>query len=122
MAGLIALGIWCSAPRGTADAHTVPPEAIVGRLSSDAARHAAGVESVVRDPRLPRLLLVRVGPRWEELPLARREALARSWWTAWRHAVPQGVVAVLDAATDRSVVTFARDGAARVAGPAPPMR
>lgn len=116
---MAALVLWCAAQPGTASAHTVPPEAIVAQLSSDPARREAGVESAARDPRLPRLLVVRVGPRWHELAEDRRRTLARSWWTAWRHAAPQGIVAVLDAATDRSVVHFGRDGTARLTGPVP---
>lgn len=100
----------------------MPPEAIVARLSSDVARREAGIESAARDPKLPRLLVVRVGPRWGELSAERRQALAGGWWAAWRHAVPQGIVAVLDAATDRSLVDFARDGTPQIASPPGPVR
>jgi hypothetical protein len=86
------------------------------------ARSEIGIASAVRDPRLPRLLVVRVGPRWHELPGDRRQMLAETWCAGWRHAVPQGIVAVLDAATDRSVVHCGRDGTARLTGPVPPLR
>ena len=98
-----------------AGAHTPSPDAIVARLGGETARRDAGVESAARDARLPRLLVVRVGPAWTALPAERRAALAAAWWQAWRHAVPQGVVAILDAATGRSVVSFAADGTPRIA-------
>jgi alkylhydroperoxidase family enzyme len=98
-------------------AHTLSPEAIVAEIGGEAARREAGVASAARDARLPRLLVVRVTPTWGALSAERRAALAAAWWTAWRHAVPQGIVAILDAADDRSLVSFAVDGTPRLAAP-----
>jgi hypothetical protein len=68
-----------------------------------AAAGATGVERAERDQRNPRLLLVRVGPAWFGQPAGARAAAVADWHADWRHAVPQGVVAVLDARTDRPV-------------------
>lgn len=111
--------VWAAVPAG---GHTLSPDAIVAQLGGEAARREAGVESAARDPRLPRLLVVRVGPAWASLPVERRAALAAAWWRTWRHAVPQGIVAILDAASDRSVVRFAADGTPGIVGSAEPRR
>ena len=95
-------------------AHTVSPATIVAQLSSDAARREAGVESVTRDAKLERLLVVRVGPRWAELSAERRRELAADWWRVWRHSVANGIVAVLEVGTDRSLVSFTGDGVPRL--------
>jgi hypothetical protein len=63
-----------------------------------------------------------VGPGWLALPAAERRAAAEQWLQGWRHAVPQGIVAVVDAASGRARVNFDAHGHARVedaAGPTP---
>lgn len=91
-------------------AHTPAPEDVVATIAEPAARVAAGVERAERDMRNPRVLLVRVGPDWFARPRDARAAAAAEWREAWRRAVPDGVVAVLDAATDRSVVRWGPGG------------
>ena len=92
-------------------AHTPAPEDVVATIAEPAARVAAGVEQAARDLRNPRVLLVRVGPEWFARPRDARAAVAAEWRDAWRRAVPDGVVAVLDAATDRAVVRWGPGGA-----------
>jgi hypothetical protein len=96
-------------------AHVVSPDEVVARLRAPAAREAYGIEEVSRLPGLPRLLLVRVGPRWREVPPDRRRAVAEDWARAWQHAVPQGVVSIVDAASGGAVVNFDGQGNAQVA-------
>jgi hypothetical protein len=91
-------------------AHTPAPEDVVATIAEPAARVAAGVERAERDMRNPRVLLVRVGPDWFARPRDARAAAAAEWRDAWRRAVPDGVVAVLDGASDRAVVRWGRGG------------
>jgi hypothetical protein len=93
-----------------AGAHTPAPEDVVASIAEPGARVAAGVERAERDMRNPRVLLVRVGPQWFVRPREARAAAAAEWRAAWRRAVPDGVVAVLDAATDRAVVRWGPGG------------
>jgi hypothetical protein len=93
----------------TAWGHTMTAEEMLAALAVPAARAAEGVERAVRDAANPRVLVVRVGPAWFARPRATRAALAAGWWATWRHAVPDGVVAVLDG-QDRVVVRFGRGG------------
>jgi hypothetical protein len=95
---------------GPAWAHTPAPDDVVATIAEPAARAAAGVERAERDVRNPRVLLVRVGPRWFARPRDARAAAAAEWREAWRRAVPDGVVAVLDATTDRAVVRWGPGG------------
>jgi len=92
-------------------AHTPAPEDVVATIAEPAARVAAGVERAQRDVRNPRVLLVRVSPEWFARPREVRAAAAAEWREAWRRAVPDGVVAVLDAGTDRAVVRYGPGGA-----------
>jgi len=95
-----------------AGAHRLAAEEVLTELRAPAYRERFDVIRVDRLPGLERLLVVRVGSGWRRAaPAARREA-AESWWVRWRHAVPQGIVAVLDAATDRSLVNFDAQGRA----------
>ncbi len=95
---------------GLAGAHSLAPEDVVASMSEPAARVATGVDRVVVDARNPRVLLIRVGPGWFVLPADARVATAESWRSAWRAAVPQGVVAVLDASTAEPVVRYGLAG------------
>jgi hypothetical protein len=96
-----------------ASAHWVTPEEVVAELDAPATRTSLDVLSVARDARLPRLLVVRVGPRWTELDPALRREAAESWRELWRHAVPDGVLAVTDA-SGRSLVSFDAAGRAQL--------
>jgi hypothetical protein len=91
-------------------AHTPAAEEVVASLATPAARVADGVERVEQDGRNPRVLVIRVGPGWFVLPRAARAATAERWRETWRLAVPNGIVAVLDA-RERAVVHWGRAGA-----------
>jgi len=91
-------------------AHTPVPEEVLASIAAPAARVATGVERAERDARNPRLLLVRVGSGWFALSRGARAAAAAEWRAAWRQAVREGIVAILDAGTDRAVVRYGRGG------------
>ena len=95
---------------GGARAHTVPPAELVRELNGPAGRNL-GVEGATRDEKAPRLLVVRVGAPWYRLSAERRRDEALAWLKTWRDTVPTGLVAVLDARTDRPVVRFGPGGA-----------
>lgn len=108
MAGLLVL---LAAP---APAHWVSPEAIVAGATAEQTRVAWGVEDAYRDAKAPRLLVIRVGPRWYARSVPDRRAQAEAWYELWRKNVAQGIVSILDAKTSAPAVRFDRDG--QVAG------
>ena len=91
---------------GGARAHTVAPQEILAQLRAPAVREACGVEDATRLENLPRLLLVRVGSRWRDVPAEKRRAVAEEWARAWEHAVPQGILSIVDASSGDAVVNF----------------
>jgi hypothetical protein len=93
-----------------ADGHWKRPEDVIARIASPPSRETLGVVTATRDPRLPRLLIVRVGAPWAEVDAARRRDVAEEWWTAWRHVVPQGILAILEEGSDRPLVNFGVSG------------
>lgn len=97
-------------------AHWTRPEDIVVGLATDAQlRDRVGVVSVEQQAELPRLLVIKVRrDRWQSLTPAQRKQLAEEWWENWRHNVPEGIVAVLDASSEQSVVNFDGVGQARL--------
>lgn len=117
LAVALAAGLAAFAAAGPAGAHTESPETVVADLGSPQAAEQSGIARVERDARQPRLLVVRVGEGWWKLPTEVRRDRARGWADRWRHAVPQGIIAVLDARTDRPVVRFGARG--EVVGVAP---
>ena len=102
-------------------AHWMRPEDIVAGLASDTQlRQRLGVIAVYIEPQLPRLLIIKVDrTRWEAASAETRTKLAEEWLETWRHNVPEGIVAVLDAATEQSVVNFDGLGHARLRALAP---
>jgi hypothetical protein len=94
----------------SAQAHTLTAEEVVASVSAPAARVATGVERVAPSPANERVLVVQVGRRWYDLPVEHRSATAAEWRDLWRHAIPSGVVAVLDARSGSPVVRFAPGG------------
>ena len=107
-AGILALVVGLAA---SATAHWEPPEAIVAELNADATRTRLGVERAERDANAPRLLVIRVGARWYVLPESVRRVQAEEWHERWKHNVPQGVVSIVDAASDLPAVRFGPGGA-----------
>ena len=73
---------------------------------------AFDVREVRRDPDLPRLLVIRVGPRWSEVPAGQRIEWAEEWHHLWRSTIANGILAVLDSATEDPLVNFDADGRA----------
>jgi hypothetical protein len=106
----IVVGLAVLTAAGPAAAHQETPEVLVADLASARSREATGIEKVERDAHQPRLLLVRVGDAWRKLPVEVRRKHAEEWAARWRRAVPTGVVAVVDAKTERPVVRFGAQG------------
>jgi hypothetical protein len=104
--GLLVLGT-------AARAHTVSADEVVAQLRAPALREAYGIVDVHRLDGLPRLLLVQVGERWRDVPAEQRRAAAEEWAVTWQHAVPQGIVSVVDGEGD-AVVNFDALGGARL--------
>jgi hypothetical protein len=104
---------------GAATAHWLPPEALVAELNGSIGR-GRGVARAERDRGNPRLLVIRVGEGWYALPARDRSEQAAGWLERWRHSVPHGLIAVLDAESDRAVVRFGPG--ARVTGVEGPPR
>jgi hypothetical protein len=96
---------------GSGAGHWPRPDEVAERIRSATDR---GVVDVRRDEAVARLLMVRVGPRWAELPAAERAALAEAWRREWREAVPNGLLGVVDAENGAAVVNFDAAGRARV--------
>ena len=101
-----------------AEAHSLTGEELIASLAAPAARVATGVERVAISPANDRVLVVEVGARWYALAPEARASSATGWRAAWRHAVPGGVVAVLDAGTGAPVVRFAPGGVVAAVGAA----
>jgi hypothetical protein len=81
-----------------AAAHHATPEQVVARLNSADMRVPFDIASVERSPEMPRMLLVRVGKGWAQVDAVRRVEIAEEWYTLWRDAVPNGTLAIVDAA------------------------
>ena len=93
---------------GLARAHWTSPDEVVAQVTSPASRKSLGVESATHDPKNPRLLIIRVGADWYALPRAKRAKQSKEWLDLWHRSVEQGIVAILDAKTDKPVVRFVR--------------
>jgi len=107
------------ATAATAHAHWLSPEEIINGLANNPRVHdTVGVTEVYRDKHLPRLLIIKVRrAQWETLPAPSRLKLAEEWFGTWRHNVPQGIVAILDAATDHSLIAYDGTGHATLKDP-----
>ena len=93
--------------------HWLKPEEILAGLRQDPRlRQSVGLVDARIDPALPRLLVIKVKREpWDQIPPEKRLALAQDWYDTWRHNVDEGIVAILDAANDASLVEF--DGLGR---------
>jgi len=105
------------AAAAVARAHWDSPEAVAAALEAPVMRNAYDVVHAARDAAVPRLLVVRVGAGWRSLPDDARRRAADDWLALWRHAVPQGIVGVLDDATGHAVVNYDAVGNARLIDP-----
>ncbi len=100
-----------------AAAHTLHPSQVVAGLESKPVRERYGVVAVVRNPDLERMLSVRVDERFRKLEAHQQRHFAESWLHLWKKATPNGVFAVLDAASGESLVSFDGEGRARLKRP-----
>ena len=99
------------------EAHTISVDTFLAVLRSPTAREQLGVEEVERNPDLPRLLLIRVGPGWERAPAEKRRGIAEAWLRDWCDIVPQGIIAILDRESGKSLVSFDAEGHASLKAP-----
>jgi len=92
--------------------HWVKPEEIIAGLNQDPVlRDRLGVVQAYADPKLPRLLVIKVQRDiWEKVAAEKRLGLSQLWYETWHHNVDQGIVAVLDAKTDKSLVHYDANG------------
>jgi hypothetical protein len=102
----------------TAAAHWIEPADVVARLNAPELRARFDIVSVAPDPKLPRLVLIRVGPKWHDVPGDQRISAAEQWQHLWRDSTPGGIIAILDATSDASLVNFDAQGHATLRQPA----
>ena len=108
-AALLLLFVLPAAARGH---WLTPQEILAGLRQNPRLRESVGLVDARVDPALPRLLVIKLKrDTWEQIPADKRLALAQDWYDTWRHNVDGGIVALLDAANDKSLVHF--DGAGR---------
>ena len=93
---------------GVARAHWMSPAEVVAEVGAPSSRKALGVEGVNHDQNNARLLIIRVGPDWYALPRAKRAKQAHEWLDLWHRSVEHGIVAILDAKSDKPVVRYVR--------------
>ena len=105
---------------GRSAAHWDRPETVIAQLRAPELRQAFGITATERAADLARLLVIRVGPQWFQKPADARRTAAERWWQQWRHAVPQGIVAILDESSGQSLVSFDAHGRAGVKEPHQP--
>jgi hypothetical protein len=113
----VVVGVATALVATCASAHHATPEQVVARLKTADVRASFDVTRVERSRELPRMLVVRVGTGWAQVDPVRRVETAEEWYTLWRDAVPNGILAIVDAA-DRPLVNFDPGGRARLQKPA----
>lgn len=94
----------------TAAAHWERADEVISEIRSPKVRDTFDIVEVARHENVPRLLVIRVGPGWHQASAPARRTAAEQWRARWRLAVPQGIVAVVDHATDGSLVNFSAHG------------
>ncbi|GIW41133.1 MAG: hypothetical protein KatS3mg076_1710 [Candidatus Binatia bacterium] len=116
---LLALAVLCAG--GAASAHWLTPDEILAGLRQNPVlRDRYGVVRVEVDPKLERLLVLRVDvEKWTSVPREERLRVASEWWDTWRHNVPSGIVAVVDARTEQVLVNYDASGRPRLRDPTP---
>jgi len=97
----------------TARAHWLKPEEIIAGLNQNPVLHdSVGLVQARTQANLSRLLVVTVRrSTWDQVPPEKRLSLAQDWYDTWRHNVDQGIVAIVDSKTEKSLVHF--DGAGK---------
>ncbi|MFQ5513480.1 MAG: hypothetical protein ACE5FG_03515 [Myxococcota bacterium] len=115
---LLGLCVWLTLGwNAAAEAHWVRPEQVLAQLRAPELAESYGIVSVEIDVHLERLLVIRVDDRWRrQEPFVRRSS-AEAWRELWRRAVPQGVLAIIDAESSTSLVGFDGRGRAVLRGP-----
>lgn len=93
-----------------ATGHWERAEDVIAELRSPKVRSTFDIVEVARHEGVPRLLVIRVGQGWHDVAPPTRRTNAEQWMTRWRHAVPQGIVAIVDNTTGDSVVNFDAHG------------
>ena len=104
---------------GRTHAHALSVDQVIAQLRAPDMVEAFDVVSVDRSADLDRLLLVRVGPGWQRADPALRREASQKWLHMWRAATRNGIVAVVDAASEVSLVGFDADGRATLKSPQP---
>lgn len=97
-----------------ARSHWMSPEEVAAGIKQDPVlREHLGVTDARPDPKLTRLLIVRIRrSTWDTVSPEKRIGMAQIWYETWRHNVDQGIVAVLDESNDQSLVHFDGNGRA----------
>jgi hypothetical protein len=95
----------------TASAHHITPDQMIQSLINTGAKQKFDITAAERSTDLPRMLIIRVGPGWTGVYPTRRVLAAEEWYQMWRDAVPNGVLAIVNAA-ERPVVNFDPQGRA----------
>ena len=119
LATTLCVSLLCVLCGGISFAHWTRPEDIVAGITQDAQlRDKVGVFDAYRDKRLLVIQVLRA--RWDALPDAGRLKLAQDWRDTWRHNVPGGIIAILDATNDENLVHYDGNGHPHlIAAPAP---
>jgi hypothetical protein len=91
-------------------AHTVTAAQAISRIVSADVKESLGVVSANTDPKLERLLIIRVSDRWQDADVSLRREVAKQWHHLWQSAVPNGVVAVVDDVGGDSLVGYDPEG------------
>ena len=104
---------------GTVHAHWLKPEEIIAGLNQDEVlRDHLGLVKAYTEPKLPRLLVIKVRRDvWDKVAAEKRLAMAQLWYETWRHNVDEGIVAIVDAATEKSLVHFDPNGVPQLSNP-----
>jgi hypothetical protein len=116
-AAAVAAAIGCLLTAAAAGAHSVQPRDVLAKLQSPGLRARFDIVSVAPDAKLARLVLIRVGPKWHDVPVDQRINAAEQWQHLWRDSMPGGIVAIIDAARDTPLVNFDTAGHATLKKP-----
>jgi len=102
---------WAAAP---SPAHSPSVGDVIAAVRGAERLEPVGIVSVERSPDLARMLVIRVDDRWSQAPAERRRAAAERWLESWRHVVRDGIVAVVDAESLETRVSYDVEGRAQI--------